>query len=375
MPVQGRKHVPSGVACLTYAHVGCMQIAILTCPFEPPKPKTKHKVDIDSVEKYKALQDQEKKYFMDMVQRCKDVGAGLVICQWGFDDEANHLLYQMELPAVRWVGGVEIELLAIATGARIVPRFEELSADKLGFAGRCVLVDYGPLMLMQVDTGFDAAGETATSTLHDFLCTSVGHMSFCQGLSQRVECQVVCRIREETFGTTRDSMLVVEECSSTKSVTIFCRGGNRMILDETKRSLHDAICVARNLVRDNAIVYGGGAAEIAAGIAVADAANQVIGQEQYAMRAFVKALDAVPLALAENAGLSPIETVATVKAQQIADKNPHLGVDCNEIGTSDMREQNVFETLIGKKQQMFLATQVCKMILKVDDVIQPSAYE
>lgn len=148
-----------------------------------------------------------------------------------------------------------------------------------------------------------------------------------------------------------------------------------MILDETKRSLHDAICVARNLVRDNAIVYGGGAAEIAAGIAVADAANQVIGQEQYAMRAFVKALDAVPLALAENAGLSPIETVATVKAQQISDKNPHLGVDCNETGTSDMQKQNVFETLIGKKQQMFLATQVCKMILKVDDVIQPSGYE
>lgn len=118
-----------------------MQIAILTCPFEPPKPKTKHKVDIDSVEKYKALQDQEKKYFIDMVQRCKDVGAGLVICQWGFDDEANHLLYQMGLPAVRWVGGVEIELLAIATGARIVPRFEELSEDKLGFAGRCELLD------------------------------------------------------------------------------------------------------------------------------------------------------------------------------------------------------------------------------------------
>lgn len=76
-----------------------------------------------------------------------------------------------------------------------------------------------------------------------------------------------------------------------------------MILDETKRSLHDAICVARNLVRDNAIVYGGGAAEMAAGIAVADAANDVVGQEQYAIRAFVKALDATPLALAENAGV------------------------------------------------------------------------
>ena len=116
---------------------GRLQVAILTCPFEPPKPKTKHKVDIDTVEKYKALQAQERAYFEEMVQKCKDVGATLVICQWGFDDEANHLLYHKGLPAVRWVGGVEIELLAIATGARIVPRFEDLSADKLGFAGRC----------------------------------------------------------------------------------------------------------------------------------------------------------------------------------------------------------------------------------------------
>ena len=70
-----------------------------------------------------------------MVKLCKDSGAGLVICQWGFDDEANHLLMHEDLPAVRWVGGVEIELLAMATGARIVPRFSELTAEKLGFAG------------------------------------------------------------------------------------------------------------------------------------------------------------------------------------------------------------------------------------------------
>ena len=70
-----------------------------------------------------------------MVKLCKDSGAGLVICQWGFDDEANHLLMHEDLPAVRWVGGVEIELLAMATGARIVPRFSELTSEKLGFAG------------------------------------------------------------------------------------------------------------------------------------------------------------------------------------------------------------------------------------------------
>ena len=111
------------------------RIAILTCPFEPPKPKTKHSITIDSVDKYERLYETEQKYFRDMVSQIKDSGATLAICQWGFDDEANHLLLTNDLPAIRWVGGVELELVAIATGGRIVPRFSELSADKLGSAG------------------------------------------------------------------------------------------------------------------------------------------------------------------------------------------------------------------------------------------------
>jgi len=86
------------------------KIAILTCPFEPPRPKTKHKLDITSVQEYKKLQEYEREKFQEMIDRVKNAGANLVICQWGFDDEANHLLMQNELPAVRWVGGPEIEV-------------------------------------------------------------------------------------------------------------------------------------------------------------------------------------------------------------------------------------------------------------------------
>lgn len=86
------------------------KIAILTCPFEPPRPKTKHKLDITSVEEYKRLREYEQGKFQDMIKRVKNAGANLVICQWGFDDEANHLLMQHDLPAVRWVGGPEIEV-------------------------------------------------------------------------------------------------------------------------------------------------------------------------------------------------------------------------------------------------------------------------
>jgi len=294
------------------------KMCILTCPFEPPKPKTKHKIDIDSAEKYEELRLQEQKYFKDMVAQCKDSGASLVICQWGFDDEANHMLMHQKLPAIRWVGGVELELIAIATGGRIVPRFTELSPEKLGSAGR---------------------------------------------------------VKEVAFGTTKDRMIVIEDCKNSKAVTVFVRGGNKMMIDETKRSLHDAICVARNLIRSSAIVYGGGAAEVAFGIAVENAADSTPGVEQYAMRAFSEALDAVPTALAENSGLAPIETVAMVKSEQLRTKNPHLGVDCKEQGTNDMKTQGVFETLIGKQEQILLATQVVKLILKIDDVITSGKYD
>jgi T-complex protein 1 subunit epsilon len=142
------------------------------------------------VEEYKKLRQYEKDKFTDMIEQVKGAGANLVICQWGFDDEANHLLMQNELPAVRWVGGPEIEvrlsvccydlevltthvkLIAIATQGRIVPRFEELTPEKLGKAGI---------------------------------------------------------VREVSFGTTRDKMLVIEECANSRAVTIFVRGSNKMV--------------------------------------------------------------------------------------------------------------------------------------------------
>jgi T-complex protein 1 subunit epsilon len=119
------------------------KIAILTCPFEPPKLKTKHNLEIKNKEDYEKLYEIEQKYFTDMVQCVKDSGANVVLCQWGFDYEANHLLMHHKLPAVRWVGGVEIELIAIATGGRIIPRFQEITPEKLGKAGVVKEVSFG----------------------------------------------------------------------------------------------------------------------------------------------------------------------------------------------------------------------------------------
>ena len=205
---------------------GC-KIAILTCPFEPPKPKTKNTLTVKSVEDYERLQAYEKKTFDDMIKYIKDSGANVVCCQWGFDDEANHLLLQNNLPALRWVGGPEMELIAIATGGRIVPRFEELTPDKLGTCGK---------------------------------------------------------VKEMVYGTTKDPMMVFEDCNNSRAVTIFVRGGNKMIIEEGKRSIHDALCVVRNLIRNNKIVYGGGSCEISCSLHLHEEADKIPSIEQYAIR-------------------------------------------------------------------------------------------
>lgn len=291
---------------------GEIKLAILTCPFEPPKPKTKHKLDISTVEDYEKLQNYEQEKFREMIDYVKQSGANVVICQWGFDDEANHLLLQNELPAVRWVGGQELELIAIATNGRIVPRFQDLSQDKLGTCGKMYEIE---------------------------------------------------------FGTTRDRMLVIEECSNSKTVTCFLRGSNKMIVDEAKRALHDSLCVVRNLIRDSRVVYGGGAAEVAMSIAVAEEADRQRGIEQYAFRAFSQALDQIPMTLAENSGLDPIETLSSIKSKQIKEGSANIGVDALGKGSNDMKETFVVDPFIGKKQQIMLATQLCRMILKIDNVI------
>ena len=181
------------------------KIVILTCPFEPPKLKNKNTINITSAEDYKALAGQEQQYFVEMIEKVKASGANIALCQWGFDDEANHLLLQNGLQAVRWVSGTDVELLAMATGARIVPRFEEITPAKLGKAG--------------------------------------------------------C-IKEQAFGTSNQKMLLIDDLHGSKAVSILIRGSSRMVVDETNRSLHDALCVIRNLIKEPRVILGGGATEI-----------------------------------------------------------------------------------------------------------------
>ena len=284
------------------------RIAILSCPFEPPKVKTKHSVLISSVEDYRDLENYESSKFIEMVEAVKRVGANVVISQWGFDDEANSLLMESNLPAIRWVGGSDLEAIAIHTGGSIIARFEDLRAADLG-------------------TG---------------------------------------SVRELSLGSESEKIVVVT--SKSRTGTILVRGGTEMAMEEAKRCARDAMCAVRNVFLDQRIVYGGGSSELSASIFLQRQVAGASGEDAEAMLGFSLALEEIPLCLARNSGHDPLRYVSELKNRQASEGCTSLGVDCLESG-EDMRTCGVFDALRSKVHMVRAATQLVAQILKIDDII------
>ncbi|KAK7598364.1 hypothetical protein V9T40_006599 [Parthenolecanium corni] len=286
-------------------------IAVVSCGMEMPKPnQMKAYLELASVESYNETKEYEKEVYESMIKKLEEIGANFVVCQAGIDDPATHLLLQSNTGGVRYVSEKEIELISTASGAHVVARFSDLTPEKLGFVGS----------VREIGLGMD------------------------------------------------NRMTVFEDCINSSVVTILIRGGNSLIIEEAKRSLNDALSIVKNLVMENRIVYGGGSCELSCSIAISKEADKISSLEQYAFRAFADALESIPMVLAENCGYSPIHTVTEIKSRQIVENNPYLGIDCMQMGTSDMKKQQVIETFRGKKQQILLAMQVVKQILKIDEV-------
>lgn len=287
------------------------KVALLSCPFEPPKLKNKNSLLIKSAEEFKALENYEKETFKKMIDSLKDAGAEVVVCQWGFDDEANSLLLQNGIPAIRWVGGHDLGLMAAHTGASIVARFEDLNSSCLG----------------------------------------------------------VANVREESLNTENDKIIIVESPNKNKSVTILVRGSNDYIIEETKRSLRDALCAVRNILTNTKIIYGGGSSEINTSINLSKAAKEFQAETEEAIKAFSLALLEIPITLAANSGFDALTYVENLIELQLNSNDHLLGVDCHECGEKNMKKLDVFEALNSKIRQLQMATELVCMILKINDVI------
>ena len=166
-----------------------------------------------------------------------------------------------------------------------------------------------------------------------------------------------------------DKWVFVEKCKNPKAISILIRGGSERVVEEAERSMHDALMVVKDVVQKPAIIAGGGSAEAHIAQKLRAWASGVSGREHYAILAFADAIDSIPIALAENAGMDVIDTVTGIRSKQLSGNNPSIGVDVKEMKVADMRKKNIIEPLVVKEQILKSATETTAMMLRIDDIL------
>jgi len=286
-----------------------VNIMLLNSPMEVEKPEFTTKIHIERPEEMKAFLDEEEQMLKTMVDKVIAVGANVLACQKGIDEIAQHFLAKGGIMAFRRLSTSNMEKLAKATGGKIITNIEDLTSKDLGHAKLA---------------------------------------------------------EERKLGD--DKRIFIEGCKSPKAVTILIRGGTEKIINEVERSIHDALCVVRDIFLRPMVVAGGGAPEIEVASRLRKWAEQLSGKEQLAATGFAESLEVISVTLAENAGLDPIDILVELRSSH-EKGNLWAGVEVFEGKVGDMAKLNVYEPLIVKEQIIKSASEAASMIIRIDDVI------
>lgn len=288
------------------------RIALLSSAMEIKKTEIDAKISIKDPQTMTRFLEEEEATLRKMVEKVKAAGANVVFCQKGIDDLVQHYLAKEGIYALRRVKKSDIEKISKATGANIVGNIDEITAEDLGKA------------------------------------------------------EIV---EQKKVG--EDEMTFITGCENPKAVTIIIRGGTDHVIDEVERAMHDALRVVGVTLEDGKAVAGAGATEIELSLRLADYAATIGGREQLAIESFAEALEVIPRALAENAGLDAIDVIITLKSthEKKSENAKFMGIDLNTGKSADMLKMNVIEPLRSKTQAVKSATEVAAMILRIDDVI------
>jgi len=286
-----------------------VKIALLDASLEIEKTELDAKINIESPDQIEAFLQQEETMLKDMTDKILASGANVVVCQKGIDDMAQHFLSRKGIIAIRRAKKSDMEKLAKATGGKIVSSLNDISAADLGYAAL---------------------------------------------------------VEERRIGD--DKMTFIEGCKNPKAVTILIRAGSQRMTAEAERSIHDALCVVRDLIQEPKIVAGGSAPEMEMANALRKFAETMPGREQLAVKVFAEALESIAVTLAENAGVDPINIISELRSRHEKGET-WAGIEVITGKVQDMSKADIFEPLSVKKQIIKSANEAASMILKIDDVI------
>jgi len=285
------------------------KIALINAALEVEKTEMSAEIRINDPTQMQMFLEEENRMLKSMVDKLHSIGSNVVICQKGIDDMAQHFLAKNGILAVRRVKESDMAKLAKATGGRISTNIDDISQKDLGTA----------------------------EFVHQ----------------KKVE---------------SDKWVFVEGCRNPQSVTMLIRGGSQRVVDEVDRSIHDSLMVVKDVIETPAIVAGGGAPEALLASFLRDWSDRFDGREQLAIKKYAEALEVIPLTIAENAGMDPIDTMVSLRAKQSEGKK-WTGINAKEGKISDMLSQNIIEPVVVKQQIIKSATETATMILRIDDVI------
>ncbi|MEC4849312.1 MAG: thermosome subunit beta [Nitrosarchaeum sp.] len=288
------------------------KIALLNSALEIEKTEMSSEIRITDPTQMQMFLEEENRMLKTMVDKLHNVGVNVLICQKGIDDIAQHYLAKYGIMAVRRVKESDMIKLGKATGGRVISNLDDLTEKDLGTA-------------------------------------DIAHQ-------KKVE---------------SDKWVFVEGCKNPQSVTLLIRGGSQRVIDEVDRSIHDSLMVVKDVIEKPEIVAGGGAPESFAASQLKEWADSFDGREQLAIKKYAEALEIIPLTIAENAGMDPIDTMATLRSKQNQGRK-WTGIDARNTRIADMLSIDVVEPLAVKEQIIKSATEAACMILRIDDVISVS---
>ncbi len=288
------------------------KIALVNAALEVEKTEMSAEIRISDPTQMQQFLEEENKMLKSMVDKIHSIGANVLICQKGIDDIAQHYLSKHGILSVRRVKESDMTKLAKATSGRISTNLDDISANDLGYA------------------------------------------------------EIVQQKKVES-----DKWVFIEGCKNPRSVTVLIRGGSQRVVDEVDRSIHDALMVVKDVVEKPSIVAGGGSPEAYLSTELNEWAGSYDGREQLAMKQYAEALESIPLTIAENAGMDPIDTIIALRANQSSGKQT-MGINAKGGKIGNMFSLDIVEPLAVKEQIIKSATEAACMILRIDDVIAVS---
>ncbi len=283
------------------------RIALLDIPLELKSPEIDTKVSINSPEQLQSFIQQEEKSLKEMVKKISDSGANVVFCQKGVDDVATYYLAKLGIYVCRRVAKLDMEKLSRATGGKIISNL-----DELGNLGQAKIVE-------QLKKG-------------------------------------------------EEPLTYVRGCMNPKAITILLHGGTEHVIDEIERAIKDGLGDVAAAIQERKVVPGGGAIEIELAKELRKFSQSLGGREQLAVEKFAESLETIPISLAENAGMDPIDVLTELKARH-DEENKNFGLNLFENKVQDSIEAGIVEPLKIKTQAINSASEVAMMILRIDDVI------